>query len=74
MRYFPDRMPKGRVPDREYFFNIVNTFQHSYIEGLINHANVQRNTPINEEKAIETIEVTDDWWDALNSVPFLSCK
>ena len=74
MRYFPDKMPKGRVPDREYFFNIVNTFQQRYIEGLIKHANAQRNTPINEEKAIETIEVTDDWWDALNSTPFLSCK
>ena len=74
MRYFPDKMPKGRVPDREYFFNILNTFQHSYIEGLIKHANDQRNTPMNEEKAMETIEVTDDWWDALNSTPFLSCK
>ena len=26
-KYFPDKLPKGRVPDREYFFNILNTFQ-----------------------------------------------
>ena len=74
MRYFPDKMPKGRVPDRDYFFNIVYTFQTDYIAQLIKHANEQRNTPINEEKLVETIEVTDDWWEALNSTPFLSCK
>ena len=27
MKYFPNKLPKGRVPDREYFFNILNTFQ-----------------------------------------------
>ena len=27
MKYFPIKLPKGRVPDREYFFNILNTFQ-----------------------------------------------
>ena len=27
MLYFPNKLPKGRVPDREYFFNILNTFQ-----------------------------------------------
>ena len=25
MQYFPDKMPKGRVPDREFFFNVLNT-------------------------------------------------
>ena len=27
MKYFPTKMPKNRVPDREYYFNILNTFQ-----------------------------------------------
>ena len=27
MRFFPNKLPKGRVPDRVYFFNILNTFQ-----------------------------------------------
>ena len=26
MLYFPTKMAKGRVPEREYFFNILNTF------------------------------------------------
>ena len=30
MKYFPSKLAKGRVPDREYFFNILNTFQPDY--------------------------------------------
>lgn len=72
MKYFPNKMPKGRVPDREYFFNILNTFQPKYVETIIRHANEQRNSVANEARAKETIEVSDKWWDALNSVPFIS--
>jgi hypothetical protein len=27
MQYFPDTFPKGRAPDREYMFNILNTLK-----------------------------------------------
>ena len=30
MQYFPDKMPKGRVPSREYFFNVLNTVKNDY--------------------------------------------
>ena len=49
MRYFPDKLPKGRVPDRSYFFNIVNTFQPKYIGEIIRNANMQRNSATNED-------------------------
>ena len=26
MKHFPDRMPKGRLPDRTFFFNLLNTY------------------------------------------------
>ena len=26
MKHFPEKMAKGRMPDREYFYNILNTF------------------------------------------------
>ena len=74
MCYFPTKMAKGRVPDREYFFNIVNTFHGEYLQKLIRHASDQRNTSESMAKAKETIEITDDWWDILNTVPFVSCK
>ena len=30
--FFPTKMPKGRRPDRDYFFNILNTLQGEYLE------------------------------------------
>ena len=73
-RFFPSKMAKGRVPDREYFFNVLNTFHQKYVEQIIRHANEQRNSVSNDAIAKEAIEVSDDWWEALNAVPFISCK
>ena len=42
MLYFPDQLPRGRVPDREYFFNIMNTLMEEYTQAIIKHANEQR--------------------------------
>ena len=74
MKYFPSQLAKGRVPDREYFFNILNTLQPAYIQALVKHANDQRNSAAADARAIETIEISDDWWEQLNAVPFISCK
>ena len=38
-RYFPDRLPKNRLPDREYFFNVLNTVYPDYCDAMIKHAN-----------------------------------
>ena len=27
MRFFPDKLPKGRIPDRDYMFNVMNTLE-----------------------------------------------
>ena len=35
MRYFPTKFPKGRVPDRAYFFNIMNTVMEGYVQAII---------------------------------------
>ena len=74
MMYFPTKMAKNRLPDRGYMFNILNTFQPNYLQALIMHANDQSNSVSNDAIAREAIEVSDDWWDALNSVPFISRK
>ena len=44
MLYFPDKLPKGRLPSRDYFFNCLNTLQAPYLQNLIVHANDQRNS------------------------------
>ena len=39
MQYMPDPMPDGRLPEREYFWNVFNTLQTEYVGRLIEHAN-----------------------------------
>ena len=42
-KYFPDRYPEGRVPDRTYTFNVYNTIYPEYVQDMIKHAQKQRN-------------------------------
>ena len=83
MQFFPTKLPKGRLPDRECkyfsnsnllldFFNILNTVQEEYVQGLIKHAMAQRHSSQSQAKAQETIAISDDWWDKLMEVPFIS--
>ena len=74
MKFFPSKMPKGRVPDREYFFNVLNTFHGEYLQQLITHSQKQRHEAQGMAKAKETIEVSEEWWHQLQSIPFISCK
>ena len=39
MKYLPDPTPDMRVPDRTYFFNIMNTLKPEYMKKVIAHAN-----------------------------------
>jgi hypothetical protein len=51
MQYFPDKMAKGRVPDRAYFFNVLNTLENEYCQKLVSHAGEMRNSVKNEAQA-----------------------
>ena len=33
--YFPDKMPQNHLPDRTYFFNILNTIRHEFLQRAI---------------------------------------
>ena len=35
MKFFPEKLPKGRLPDRQYFFNVLNTCNPEYVAHLI---------------------------------------
>ena len=39
MRYLPDPTPDKRLPDRTYFFNVMNTLKPEYMQNIIEHAN-----------------------------------
>ena len=74
MKFFPNKLPKGRLPDRTYFFNVLNTISPEYVAHLIQHANLQRNSIEGEKRMAQTIELTDAWAEKLMAVPFISCK
>ena len=74
MKYFPDKLPKGRLPDRDYFWNVFNTLNEEYVSELVRSANEQRNTVTTQQEADQVMHVTEDWWEKLNAVPFISCK
>ena len=42
MRFLPNRLPKGKLPEREYFFNVLNTVNPDYTQNMIDHANKLR--------------------------------
>ncbi len=74
MKFFPNKLPKGRLPDRDYFWNVVNTLNEPYVTQLLKHANELRNDAKKQGEADRVVEVTEEWWDKLNSLPYISRK
>jgi len=62
------------VPERAYFWNVLNTVHHDYVQKVIQHANSLRMQANEEAKPKDYIEVSEQWWEKLNAVPFVSCK
>ena len=31
MMYYPNKLPEGRLPDRDYFWNVMNTLYGEYV-------------------------------------------
>ena len=63
MMFLPDKYPKGHPPDREYFFNVLNTLNPEYMKKIITHACSLRNHVVDEDQKGEAIEITEDWWN-----------
>ena len=74
MTYLPDRLPKGRLPDREYLFNILNTVYPEYAQALIKKANDNRYDASNREDDAGVVKVSEEWWNKLMQVPYASSK
>ena len=50
MMFFPDKLPKGRLLVRRYFFNVLNKCNSECVPHLIQHANLQRHTIVGEQR------------------------
>ena len=72
MQYMPDPTADGRLPEREYFWNVLNTLQTAYVQQLIGHANAQRNTVQEDGDGADAIEISEEWWEKLTALPFVS--
>ena len=74
MKYIPDLLAAGKLPDRVYFYNILNTVHPEYMSNAIKHANEQRYGSGQINNQMEEIKVSDSWWAELNEMPFVSRK
>ena len=74
MMYLPDRLPKGRLPDRDYLFNIVNTLYPDYTQALIRQANDNRHRASSRSDDMGIVKVSEEWWQRLIEVPYVSSK
>ena len=72
MLYMPDPTADGRIPEREYFWNVLNTLRTEYVQQLIEHANAQRMTVQQNGEGVDAIEISEEWWRKLNALPFVS--
>lgn len=73
-KFFPEQRTKADLPDREYFFNVVNTADPDYLAALIKHAHDQRFGAKNPQDNPNIIEVTEQWVKELQASPFYSSK
>ena len=74
MAYMPDKLPKGRYPSYDYWYNCLHTLYPEYVKEMIRQAQSNRHEVAQASLQDGVIRVTDDWWQMLNEVPFTSGK
>jgi hypothetical protein len=73
-KFFPEQRTKADLPDRQFFFNVVNTFDPDYLAALLKHAHDLRFGAKNPQDNPTTIEVNEQWAKELQASPFYSRK
>ena len=74
MQYMQDSYPKNRFPDRNYFYTVLNTCYPEYVAELIAHSQKQRYSSTGQANEQKRVNVSEEWWNNLNSMPYLSRK
>jgi len=73
-KFFPEQRTKADLPDRQFFFNVVNTSDPDYLAALLKHAHDLRFGAKNPQDNPTTIEVNEQWAKELQASPFYSRK
>ena len=69
---FPDEYLKKKAPDRAYFYNIINTVHHGFLDQIIGHAQRERANKVMKEEEEQVILANDEWMANLSALPFYS--
>ncbi len=73
-KFFPQQRTKADLPDRIYFFNVINTVDHEYVSKLIKHTQNLRFGDKGPRRDDNEIEITEKWQKELKESPFYSSK
>ena len=73
-KFFPEQKSRSDLPEREYFFNIINTIEPDYLFSLIKHAQNLRFSNTNPDENKDIIEVNEFWRKELEASPYFSSK
>ena len=57
-KFFPPQQTPSDLPDRDYFFSVVNTVDPDYLTSLIRHAQNQRFANTQPDQKPNVMEVT----------------
>ena len=69
-QFCPDSYAKGRQCDREFLFNIFNTFHPEMMKELIEYALKQRHAIEGGKYELESVLANDHWANELKAMPF----
>ena len=72
--YFPDKFPKGRQCQREYFFNILNTLHPEETRKMIINAKKVRVIEDDNDEKGDLIEIDPEWEAQLKEFPQRTSK
>ena len=72
--FFQEKYADEKNPCRKYFFDLLNTIYPEYLQTIMAHATKERFTGEGANKKDEAIKATDEWFEELQSMPFISCK
>ena len=74
MSYMPSHSTAERLPPRQYWWSVLNTFYPQYVHDAIRKALDIRHKNDADNNEADTILITDEWYDELMNLPFRSQK
>ena len=63
-----------KLPERDFFFNIIRAIKPDYFKQIINEANKNRNVAGDQKIEKDYIMIDDSWLDELTKHPYYSSK